>query len=104
MNEQQPIEQGEEWFSDEPAYGYHPLQAFDACYELNGQVFRVEIQGFVREDADPSNSFRYRVTYENGEEKVLEYVLGIGFIEEGGVQTEHAKELAACIDKHFAEG
>jgi hypothetical protein len=104
QNEEQPLQQSEEWgFSDEPAYGYHPLQAFDASYELNGQTYLVEIQGFVKEDAEPSNNFRYRVTYKNGDQKVLAYLLGVGFIEEGGTQTGHAKQLAACIDKHFSE-
>jgi len=105
IQEPQYFEEGEDYgFCNEPAYGYGPLDAFDACYELAGQTFPVVIQGFVKEDAAPSNDFRYRVTYENGDKRILEYVLGTGFIEEGGTQTDHARKVAACINNHFSKG
>jgi hypothetical protein len=102
--DQQPLQPGDMWgFVDEPPYGYGPFDTFEACYELNGHTFRVEIQGFLTGDTDPFNNYRYRVTYEHGAVKILAYVIGTGFIEEGSLQTEHAKQLGICIDKHFSE-
>lgn len=102
--EPQSLTGGELWgFSEEPAYGYHPMQAFRASYKFRGQIFRVVIQGFVKKGSISPITFRYRVTYENGDEKLLAYVLGTGFVEECGTHTAHARKLAACIGKHFSK-
>ena len=98
-----PFEQVEEWLIDEPAFGYHPLQAFNAIYELSGKTFPVVIQGFVKENEPAFDNFRYRVRYADGEEKVLQYEHGTGFTEEGKPQSAEARLLGECIQKHFSE-
>jgi hypothetical protein len=96
------FQNGETWQVDEPGYGYGPLDSFEASYNLDGSNYPVTIQGFFK-DPDNGDSFRYRVNYRSGEEKILDYVLGAGFVEEGIGQTSHSRALGPLIEEHFSK-
>lgn len=96
---QQPKESG---FSDEPHYRCHPLEAFDTKYDFDGQTFAVKIQGLEKKDANLDSGFRYRVTYENGDEIILVCGPNDDYIE-GSALTDHAAMLGECIYIHFME-
>ena len=97
------INDDQTWNIYEPGYGFGPLQPFKAAYEVEGVSYKVIIQGFFKGDVEGHDTFRYRVLYDDGAQRILKFTLDNGFEEEDGGKTDHAQELAKCIEEHFLQ-
>lgn len=86
------------WDIDEPAYGEGPLEPFKASYEIEGTRYTARIQAFFKENEKQSS---YRTTYPDGTTRIIDYQLGVGFIEERLGQTPHATAIGECIQERF---
>lgn len=100
MNKLHAPQDHHSWDIDEPAFGEGPLQPFEVSYQVEGTQYTATVQAFFKEGEKQSS---YRATYKNSEpQKVIDYALGVGFVEEGKGRTPHAVAIGKCIQERFS--